>query len=268
MSTGGYNHPSARASCRITDPMTQNWKSYLCKVNGSLASVFVDLELRNEVPIISKPWLLWAWVYFQSPRADGLSDSKEAPTLFKMEDALTLHVSRDCRAIHCGRITTEGRREFYFYGETKDGFADAVATAMAGFEGYRFDVGEREDSLWEQYLNVLYPSPEDLERIKNGDLLDVLVQNGDVLKAAREVQHWMYFRSESSRALFRDAAARAGFRIVSESNLEGDLPCGISVARTQTIERALIDKTVVELLRLAQRFGGEYDGWETQVVTQ
>ncbi len=251
--------------------MTETWKPYLCKVNDRSASIFVNLGLRDAAPIMSKPWLLWTWVYFQSPRRDGLSDRKEAPTLFKIEDALNLCISRNCHAIPCGRITTDGRREFYFYGETKDGFPEAVAEvaeALAGFEGYRFDVGDKKDSLWEQYLNVLYPSPEDLERIANMDLLDVLVEKGDVLTVARGVQHWMYFRSESSRALFRDAAVRAGFRIVSESTSKGDSPFGISVARTQAIEQRLIDETVVELLRLVQRFDGEYSGWETPVVTQ
>src|SRR5713101_5141418 len=195
--------------------MTDNWKSYILRVNESLASIFVNLGLRDEVPVTSKPWLLWAWVYFQSPRPDGLSDSKEAPTLFKIEDALTAQVSRTCRAVLSGRITTEGWREFYFYGEAKDGFADGASTALAGFEGYRFDVGQQEDSLWEQYLNVLYPSPENFQRIANMDLLDVLVEKGDVLAVAREVQHWMHFRAESSRSSFRDAAVGAGFRIVS-----------------------------------------------------
>jgi len=62
--------------------MTENWKPYLCTVNGKLVSIFVNLGLREEVPIASKPWLLWTWVYLQTPRDDGLSDSKEAPTLF------------------------------------------------------------------------------------------------------------------------------------------------------------------------------------------
>ncbi len=195
--------------------MTENWKPYLCNVSSKLASIFVNLGLREAVPIASKPWLLWTWVYFQSPRADGLSDSKKAPTLYKIEDALNLCVSRACEAIPCGRITTEGRREFYFYGETKNGFRHAVEAALTGFEGYRFDVGQQEDSLWEQYLNVLYPSPENFQRIANMDLLDVLVEKGDVLAVAREVQHWMHFRAESSRSSFRDAAVGAGFRIVS-----------------------------------------------------
>jgi len=173
-----------------------------------------------------------------------------------------------CRAIPCGRITTEGRREFYFYGETEGGFRQAVGAGMKGFDGYRFDVGSQKDSGWEQYFNVLYPSPECLQRIANMDLLDVLRDRGDVLTAAREVQHWTYFPSESARLQFRDAAAVVGYRFVSESSSKGELPFGIVVACSQSIEQAAIDRTVVELLHLCQRFDGEYDGWETPVVTQ
>ena len=248
--------------------MIDNWKPYLCNVNSKLASILVNLGLREVAPIVSKPWLLWTWVYFQSPRADGLSDGKEAPTLYKIEDTLNLCVSYACQAIPCGRITTDGRREFYFYGETKNGLRHAVAAALKGFDGYRFDLGIQEDSNWEQYINVLYPSPENLQRIANMDLLDVLVEKGDVLTVPREVQHWMYFRSEPSRAQFRDAAFAAGFRITSESDSKGEYPFGISVARVQSIEQDSIDRTVIELLTLSQRFDGDYDGWETPVVTQ
>jgi len=68
--------------------MGDNWKPYLCNVNGKIASIFVNLGLQNEAPLASKPWLLWTWVYFKTPRPDGLSESKEAPTLFNIEDAL------------------------------------------------------------------------------------------------------------------------------------------------------------------------------------
>jgi len=256
------------SSYHVSSAMDDNWKTYLCNVNGKLASIVVNLGLRKAVPVASKPWLLWTWVYFQSPRTDGLSDNKEAPTLYKIEDALILCVSRACQAILCGRITTEGRREFYFHGETKSGFHHAVKAALTGFEGYRYDAGQQEDSPWEQYLNVLYPSSENLQRIANMDLLDVLVERGDVLTIAREVQHWMYFRSERSRTLFRHVAAAAGFGIVSESSSEGELPFCIVVARVQSIEQCSIDRTVIDLMNLSERFDGEYDGWETRIVTQ
>lgn len=248
--------------------MVDDWASYFCKVNDKLASIFLNLGLASEAPMTLKPWLLWVWVYFQAPRPDGLSDGKEAPELFLVEDALNLQVDRACKGILCGRITTEGRREFYFYAETKDGFGSAIEIALAGFRGYRFDLGEQEDSLWNQYFNVLYPCRDDLQRIKNRQLLDVLQKQGDVLSAAREVQHWIYFLSEQSRSCFREEAINAGFKIGSQSQVEGDHPFGITVLRTQSVEHELIDNTVVELLRLAEQFHGEYDGWETPVITE
>ncbi len=246
----------------------ENWESYFCTVNDSTASIRFDLALRDAVPLLSRPWLLWVRVFFQSPRPDGLSDASEAPTLFKIEDALCQRIGEGCRATLCGVITTEGRREFYFYGEIHDGFREAVSTAVSAFPGYKYDSGEQNDPRWKQYLDVLYPSLKSLEQIKNIDLLDLLVREGDILTQPRTVQHWVYFPSQQSRSWFRRAAIEAGFTIFSESHAEGELPYGIIVARIQSVEQNLIDATTIELLRLAGRFEGEYDGWETQVMTQ
>jgi uncharacterized protein (TIGR01619 family) len=246
----------------------KGWKTYLCNVNSKPASILVNLDLMESVPITTKPWLLWAWVYFKSPRRDGLSDSGEAPTLYEIEDALIAHISEACQAIPCGRITTEGRREFYFYGETKDGFRDAARAGMSGFESYKFSLGEQKDPLWKQYIAVLYPSPESLQCIANMELLDVLVEKGDVLTVARDVEHWIFFGSESSRSSFRDAACAAGFTLATEKTSDGKHPFAISVIRTQPIDQGSIDSTVIELLNLSREFGGEYDGWETPLVTQ
>src|SRR6185312_14781750 len=110
-------------------------------------------------------------------------------------------------------------------------------------------------------------SPKDLQRIANMDLLDVLAEKGDVLTVPREVQHWLYFRTAQSRALFKDAAAAAGFQVMPDFDSQDELPFGITVIRIQSIEQNSIDDTVVQLLTLAERFDGEYDGWETPVVT-
>jgi len=109
---------------------------------------------------------------------------------------------------------------------------------------------------------------ENLERIANMDLLDGLVKRGDVLTVPREIQHWMSFRSEQSRALFREAATGAGYGITGEHESDGEFPFGISITRTQSIEQQLIDQTVIELLRLCGTFNGDYEGWETPVITQ
>jgi hypothetical protein len=120
----------------------------------------------------------------------------------------------------------------------------------------------------EPILECAVSSPENLERIANMDLLDRLVEKGDVLTVPREVHHWVCFGSESSRSLFRDAVLTEGFRVESEFSENSPLPYGISIARIQSIEQRIIDETVVYLFRLAESFGGEYTGWETPVVTQ
>lgn len=58
------------------------------------------------------------------------------------------------------------------------------------------------------------------------------------------------------------------YGIVGETDSDGEFPFGISVARTQSIEQQLIDQTVIELLRLCRTFNGDYEGWETPIVTR
>jgi len=244
------------------------WNSYLCNVNDKLASIYLDLALREVAPVDSRPWLLWVWVDMRTPRPDGLSDSDEAPTLYQIEGALTATISASCRATLAGRITTDGRREFYFYGEEKDGFSSVAHQALSAFEGYRVDLGTEYEPDWNQYLNVLYPNPEELQRIGNRDVLDVMKREGDSQAIPREVMHWIFFETADRRRLFRSEAEALGYRINSEHEAETSAPYSIAVSRIQSIEQDRIDETVLELLRLAQRFSGEYDGWESPVMKQ
>src|SRR5262245_41543090 len=107
--------------------MSDDWDFYFANVNNVVASLFVDLGIRDSVPDPDRRWLVWTWVYFQHPRDDGLSSSEEAPVLNQIEDALTEVVKNITEADLVGRITTAGRREFYFYGSQPDRFKQAVA---------------------------------------------------------------------------------------------------------------------------------------------
>jgi regulator of RNase E activity RraB len=248
--------------------MSERWTFYFTNISTGVASVAVNLNARSEVRIHSYPWRLRVRVHFRSPRPDGLSSSEEAPTLFLIEDALKHQICRECSGIHCGRITSAGHREFYFYAKTNVGFRLAAQTAVKAFPDYRFELAESHDQDWQFYSSVLYPSDEEFERIANRDLLDELVKRGDVVSIAREVQHWMKFPTHESRTLFRNEAEKAGYMIGYEVQGEGCRPFGLTVFRSQPVRKDLIDETVLQLFQLARRFGGEYEGWETQVTTE
>ena len=245
--------------------MAENWKSYFCNVNDKLASIALNLGL--EAPIPHKAHLLWVWVYMKSPRADDLADSGEFETLSAIEQELARHLGNKFGAVEAGRITTDGRREFYFYGEHAGEFKSAVHDVLSRFKDYKFDSGTQEDAEWEQYLNVLYPSDEDMERIKNRDVLDVLTKHGDTLTPIRDVHHWVYFCSARDREWFAAEAREIGYKVEDEPKLdEGERQFGLVITRDQSVTRDQIDEAVIELFRLAKEVDGDYDGWEAQLI--
>lgn len=247
--------------------MKENWKSYFCNVNGKLASIALNLGLGEDAPLREKPWLLWVWVYLRQPRPDGLSDRSEFDTICAIEDELAKKLSSGCQAVEAGRITTDGRREFYFYGTDEKGFKKAVRAAMGGFREYKFDMGTQEELDWNQYRNVLFPSEEDMQRIANRDVLDTLEQHGDTLEAVRDVHHWIYFRRCEDRERYAARVLELGYTVEDQTeDLEQDRPYGLSITRDQSVTPEKINEAVLELFRMAKEADAEYDGWEAQVI--
>lgn len=248
--------------------MIEHWASYFCNVNDRVASIFLDVHLRNTAPDSARPWLLWVWIYFKQPRHDGLSSGEEFATLCAIEDKLKLALMHDGQTVLGGRITTDGRREFYYYAPNAGTFEAALKSAMSSFPDYEFDFGTQHDPQWNQYLNVLFPSDDDLQRILNREVLDVMEKQGDQPESPREVLHWVYFAAEKNRSDFEDAIIAKDYRVDSESHLpESENPFGVCFAKVQKCTGNEIDSTVLELSKLAERFRGDYDGWEAQVMS-
>lgn len=60
---------------------------------------------------------------------------------------------------------------------------------MNQFQDYEFDCGWKPDANCTHYVEVLYPSEEDRQRMENRKVLDVLEQKGDTLQRPRDVWH-------------------------------------------------------------------------------
>jgi len=244
--------------------MSDEWDSYFANVNDELASLFVDLGIRDSVPDPLRRHLTWCWVYLNQPRQDGLSSVDEAPMLGTIEDDLLGSLKE--RAAFVGRITTAGRREFYFYGDDTTRCEDAISHTMRKHAAYRFDLGSKRDEPWSQYLDLLYPSPEEFQRIKNRRVVEVLEQHGDQLAKARPVSHWAYFPTPGARNAFLAEVTGRGFTIADGSTDAGEPsphPYGVTLEKVDSIDQ--IDDVTIELFRLARSHDGEYDGWETAV---
>jgi hypothetical protein len=249
--------------------LSDDWDFYFARVDGAVSAIFVDLGVRPQVPLEKRPWLLWVFVTLKSPNAEGLSSNDEAPVLQGIGEALDANISATCGAQLVGRITGSGRREFYFYGEEPGPLDEAVRSAMKPFEGYEQDCGSALQPDWDHYVDLLYPSDTNLQRMFNRRVLQTLAEQGDVHETPRQVDHWLEFAGEEARAACRDTLTAIDFKVEDEFHSEEsgeELPHTLVVSRVDSVDSHTINGITLELARLAQEHGGRYQGWECPVA--
>ncbi|MFN0054534.1 MAG: DUF695 domain-containing protein [Planctomycetales bacterium] len=249
--------------------MAEDWDCYLAWVDDHSAMVFVDLGQIEHAPDPQLPWLVQVTVALKSGRDDGLADEDETEELYAVEDALFATLSRGLRARYVGRVTTQGQRTHYYYAQGANDFAGGVAQAMAHHPQYEYTCRDGADEGWESYINLLYPSDLDMQSIQNRRLVDLLVEQGDDLSQPRDVDHWLYFPSEESRDQFLLQIAGTAFQVDASLTDEAhaEFRYALRLTRQDRVDLESIDGLVSDLLLRARECGGEYDGWESAVVS-
>ena len=249
--------------------MSDEWDFYFARVNDAVSSIFVDLGIHADAPMEKRPWLLWVWVDMKTPRPDGLSSNEEAPQLHGIGEALDAMVAPVCGAQLVGRITGSNRREFYFYASEPGEFDAAVARAMQGFPDYKYEAGSAFQPEWEQYLELLYPSDSNLQRMFNRRVLDSLAEGGDVHDIPRKVDHWLEFPSAEARTACRATLEAIDYVFEDEFFAEEpgeELPHSLVMSRVDAVDSHTINGITLDLARLAAEHGGRYGGWESPVT--
>jgi uncharacterized protein (TIGR01619 family) len=245
----------------------EDWDFYFSKVDDILGSFYVDLGIEKIAPLTDKPNLVWISVTMNNPREDGLSSNEEFDTLSAIEDRLQKFINSKHNSIYAGRLTTDGRRDFYFYMDDTTLYDKTISESMVAFPTYTFDFGIKEDSQWEQYLNFIYPNPRQFQSIQNRRVVDNLEKNGDPLTKARQVDHWIYFKTDGDRTDFLNKIKPLKFGIVSgnEKTSFGGFPYKLHISRVDNVDLDSVDDYVLDLWEFANECNGDYDGWETSV---
>jgi regulator of RNase E activity RraB len=249
--------------------MSDAWDFYFAQVNDALSSLFVDLGVSADAPVAAQPWLAWVWLEMKAPRPDGLSSSEESAALGEIEDVLVPKVIDELHAAFVGRITGSGRREFFFYTPSAEGFEACVNAALASFPEYRFSFGQREDREWKLYSDLLCPGPTDLLRIQNRHVVEKLAEQGDQASSSRRIDHWAYFPTPDARAAFAAAIGEHAFLVVGEMLKEeagAELPHCLQFMREDPADWHSVNDVTELLTTLAEELEGDYDGWECPVT--
>ena len=109
--------------------------------------------------------------------------------------------------------------------------------------------------------------------MQNRKVLMQLEKKGDKMEVPREIDHFIYFKSEAQQRGFVDKVTEKGYKVrlsdektVEERKAEGHTyPYTVEAIREDS--PLDINNIVWELIELARPFEGEYDGWGCVNVT-
>ena len=249
---------------------TEDWDFYLCQVDSMPASIYLDLGLNEVAPIKDKGNIFWISVQMNSPKEDGLSSNEESEQLWEIEDQLTTAFASKHEVVYVGRLTSNGTRDFYFYFGNELLMDKTVSDIMVKYPKYQYDFGTKENDHWDSYFNFLYPLPKDHQSIMNRRVLAQLEKNGDKLTEEREVDHWIYFKTELDRTNFEEEVLKKAFQVRNKdfNNEYGENPYRLVITRKDKVGWGDIDGYTLLLWELADQFNGDYDGWECPVIVE
>ena len=245
----------------------ENWDFYFANVDDGKASVYLDLGLKSVAPVSGKENIFWISIMMNNPRADGLSSSEEAETLWEMEDLIVKEISSKHDVIYVGRLTNNNRRDLYFYFGSDKLIDSTLSKCMVRYPDYEYEFGINENDNWDSYFNFLYPSPRAIQRMQNRKVLEHMEKEGDKLLASRPVDHWIYFKTENDRKQYEREVNKLGFKTVDKnSNDASEYKFKLVISRNDKVSGDEINDYTIELWELAKKYNGDYDGWETPLI--
>jgi len=197
----------------------QNWDFFFCRVEGKPASVRVNLALRQIAPVEGYKYRLNFLIKMQNPTPEGMSSNEEYPVLCDIEDAIS-GKAEQMGAISAGAVKSGGILELIYYTNLSEGLPEACVDELAAFEGYQYKSYFEEDPEWKDYFEFLFPDPYSYQSMQNRRVVMQLEENGDNLDIPREIDHWIYFDNEQSRAQYVEKVIRKGYKVVSEDFIE------------------------------------------------
>lgn len=245
----------------------EGWQSYSCFIEGHPTLIEVDSEIGEEAPLKKYTKFISLEVFLKKPDENGLACEAEISELEKLKEKLLEKIEK--AGVFVGTNTAQDSKDFLFYATENNTLAEQLSKFMKEYQkGYEFKVDEETDTNWERYFGTLYPSEEDWQSIVNKEVIRQLAEHGDALTESREIDHWIYFVEQKDQSRFVKKAKEQGYQVrknlTAEKERDG-FPFGVQLYRDDIPSYEVIDKIVFELYELAEKYNGDYDGWETSV---
>ena len=247
----------------------EDWDNYIISVNNHPVSIVVNLALKEKAPLKERPFVIILRTKYSVSDSSGFPSPEIIGTMDSIEFALEAKLKTSLGAVYAGRFTQRGLREFYFYALDTTQYLTACAAVMDKYRGFPWLSKALTDKTWSNYFEVLYPSPNELEKIENRRMIETLQDKGDPLMTARKIDHLLYFKSVAGRQSFLEAVDMPGLTIdemPAEKTELGDYGFRLKISRSDIPDNLTMNKITIYLRELSIKYNGIYSGWQTYVL--
>ena len=233
------------------------------------AFIFYDHGIRESIDSIDITTAVRFRLTYKAPRDDGLPTDEEFEAVADIEDRLTEFIESN-QGVYVGRVTVDGCRFFHTYCIAPEARIEAFLSELRAATGYRIEWQCRDDPAKETYWKELYPTEDDWQVILDRRVVDQLNKSGDTGSVVRCIDHWAYFATEDGARDYAAWAGESGFSInkLAAGGYKGDSKWCVQFNRDDAADLYSINHVTYQLRHKAKELGGEYDGWESPVVSR
>ena len=248
--------------------MSEYWDTYFGFIDEKPAAIVLDMEVSQEIDMGLFKHAYAVRFALKAPNEDGFHVGFEAEELNELELVFKESLEPG-KYVNVGRITSDGIRDIIIY-STKEEEEALLVKANCYYQslGYEVEVFKiEEDAIWEFYFEFLYPDSYEFQHMGNHSVLEALEESGDNLEVPRKVEHIVLFQNGKKMKHFAKAIKKEGFTIDVESfEADEDGNYVMCISRVDSVDYHAIDDLTDFLLEIAEKYEGEYDGWESIVI--
>ena len=253
----------------IAQSVPDDWDNYIISVNNHPVSIVVNLGLKEKAPLKERPFVIILRTKYSVADTSGFPSPEIMGSMDSIESDLERKLGSSLGAVYVGRFTQRGLREFYFYSLDTVHYLSVCASVMDKYRSFPWLCKAVTDKTWSNYFEVLYPSPNELEKIENRRIIETLKEKGDPLTTERKIEHLLYFKSVAGRQSFLKALEMTGVSIdemPAEKTEWGDYGFRLKISRTDLPDLLTMNKITISLREQAVKYNGIYGGWQTYIV--
>lgn len=229
--------------------------------DGHAMQIEVELELDYEKLAKKNGTLLSVFIKY-----DPLHRQEEIDTFLELKESLILGLEHKLHAIYAGMRVADGWSELYFYAPSAKELSNAVKKYLSDTP-YPYESNGVRDAKWEFYQKQLLPTPLEEQHIQSIKTLVLLAEEGDLLTAVREVEHYIVFDTQSQKERFIPKAEKLGYAVKDDLSSE-EFSYGVALVKEHDVTYDTIKALVTELFMLATQEQAYYEGWSTTLVAE